>query len=284
MENNKIIDVKSIVENKKELLKKEILELKNKNIFPKLAVILANDEEASKIYIGKKRKMCEELGIEEVEYILDENITTDEMLEIINKLNNDNTIHGILVQLPIFKHLDQDKILNSILPTKDVDGFHPVNLGKLLSNQEDAIVACTPKGIMMILDSLNIDYSGKEAVVVGRSVIVGKPISQLLLNRGATVTTCHSKTKDLSFHTKRADILIVATGVPHLITENMVTEESIVIDVGINRIDGKICGDVDTENVSKKVKYITPVPGGVGITTVISLMDNLINIAKRKII
>lgn len=282
MSDNSIIDVKAIVELKKEELKVKVKDLKEKNIFPKLAVILANDDEASKIYIGKKRKMCEEIGIEEIEYILDSNVSNEDVIEIINRLNNDNTVDGILVQLPLFKHLDQDKILNTISPKKDVDGFHPINLGKLISNQNDAIVACTPKGIMMILDFLGTDFIGKEAVVVGRSIIVGKPISQLLLNRGATVTTCHSKTTDLSYHTKRADILIVATGVPHLIKEGMVKENAIVIDVGINRIDGKVCGDVDTEKVSKKVRYITPVPGGVGITTVVSLMDNLVNIADKR--
>ncbi len=282
MKNSSIIDVKSIVENKKQELKEEIVNLKNNNVFPKLAVILANNEESSKIYIGKKRKMCEELGIEEIEYILDEKVTNEEVIDIINKLNNDETIDGILVQLPIFKHLNQDIILNNISPEKDVDGFHPVNLGKLIANQSDGIVPCTPKGIMMILDSLNIDIQGKDAVVVGRSIIVGKPIAQLLLNRGATVTTCHSKTTDLKKHTKRADILVVATGVPHLVTSEMVKEDSVVIDVGINRIDGKICGDVDTDNVSEIVEYITPVPGGVGITTVISLMDNLVEIARNR--
>lgn len=282
MRKNSIIDVKSIVENKKKELKKEIITLKDNNVFPKLAVILANNEESSKIYIGKKRKMCEELGIEEIEYILDENTKDEQVIEIINKLNNDETVDGILIQLPIFKHLNQDKILNSISPKKDVDGFHSVNLGKLIASQNDGITPCTPKGIMMILDSLNIDIEGKEAVVIGRSIIVGKPISQLLLNRGATVTTCHSKTLDLKSHTKKADILVVATGVPHLIKSEMVKKDSIIIDVGINRIDGKICGDVDTEKVSKKVKYITPVPGGVGITTVVSLMDNLVEIARNR--
>lgn len=277
-----IIDVKSIVEKKKNEIKEKIKTLSEKNITPKLAIILANEEEASKIYVGKKRKLCEELGIEQLEYVLNKDTTTEEILEIIYKLNSDEKVDGILVQLPLFKHLDETKILNNILPEKDVDGFHPLNLGKLIAGQESTI-ACTPKGIIMILEAIGTDFVGKDAVVVGRSVIVGKPISQLLLNKGATVTTCHSKTKDLSFYTKNADILVVATGVPHLIKKDMVKVGSTVVDVGINRIDGKIIGDVDTEEVLKVAKYITPVPGGVGLTTVVSLIDSVVNIASKRV-
>lgn len=278
-----IINVKEIVEGKKEKIKAKVQKLNKKGIYPKLAVILANNEEASKIYVGKKQKMCKELGIEEVEYILDEKTTTKKVLEIIERLNEDPTVDGILVQLPLFKHLDEHQILEAISYKKDVDGFHPLNMGRLLTNtSEDTLVACTPKGIMWIIDSLGKDIEGMNAVVVGRSVIVGKPISQLLLSRGATVTTCHSKTKDLKFHTKNADILVVATGVPGLITKDMVKKDAIVIDVGINRIENKIVGDVDTKNVAKKAGYITPVPGGVGITTVAALMDNLVTIASKR--
>lgn len=280
-----IINVKEIVENKKEEIKTKVQKLNKKGKYPKLAVILANNEEASKIYVGKKQKMCKELGIEEVEYILDEKTTTKKVLEIIERLNEDPTVDGILVQLPLFKHLDEHKILEAISYKKDVDGFHPLNMGKLLTGSDsssEALVACTPKGIMWILDSLSQDITGMNAVVVGRSVIVGKPIAQLLLSRGATVTTCHSKTKDLKAHTKNADILVVATGVPGLITKDMVKKGSIVIDVGINRLENKIVGDVDTKNVAKKARYITPVPGGVGITTVVALMDNLVSIASKK--
>lgn len=278
-----IINVKEIVEGKKEKIKDKVQKLNKKGIYPKLAVILANNEEASKIYVGKKQKMCKELGIEEVEYILDEKTTTKKVLEIIERLNEDPTVDGILVQLPLFKHLDEHQILEAISYKKDVDGFHPLNMGRLLTNtSEDTLVACTPKGIMWIIDSLGKDIEGMNAVVVGRSVIVGKPISQLLLSRGATVTTCHSKTKDLKSHTKNADILVVATGVPGLITKDMVKKGAIVIDVGINRIENKIVGDVDTKNVAKKVDYITPVPGGVGITTVAALMDNLVTIASKR--
>lgn len=278
-----IINVKEIVEGKKEEIKDKVQKLNKKGIYPKLAVILANNEEASKIYVGKKQKMCKELGIEEVEYILDEKTTTKKVLEIIERLNEDPTVDGILVQLPLFKHLDEHQILEAISYKKDVDGFHPLNMGRLLTNtSEDTLVACTPKGIMWIVDSLGKDIEGMNAVVVGRSVIVGKPISQLLLSRGATVTTCHSKTKDLKSHTKNADILVVATGVPGLITKDMVKKGAIVIDVGINRIENKIVGDVDTKNVAKKADYITPVPGGVGITTVAALMDNLVTIASKR--
>jgi methylenetetrahydrofolate dehydrogenase (NADP+)/methenyltetrahydrofolate cyclohydrolase len=279
----KIIDVKSIVENKKIELKERVEKLKKKKIYPKLAVIIANNEDSSRVYVGKKRKMCEELGIEEIEYILEEKTTNEEICEIINRLNEDNTVSGILVQLPIYKHLDENKILETILPSKDCDGIHPENLGKLLIGRKDGIIACTPKGINMVIDSLGADLTGMNAVVIGRSIIVGKPMSQLLLSKGATVTVCHSKTKDLKSHTKNADIIVVATGVPGLITKGMIKKDSIIIDVGINRVNGKLCGDVDTNNVVKKAKFVTPVPGGIGLTTVISLMDNLIEMSENKV-
>lgn len=275
-----LIDVKSIVENKKIFLKKKVNELKRNGIVPKLAVILANDLDASKIYVTKKREMCSELGVEEIEYMLDKDTTTEKVLDIINRLNEDDSVHGILVQLPVFKHLDERKILESISPKKDIDGFHPLNIGKLLMGKPE-IVACTPRGIMSIIESTGVDLTSKTAVVVGRSIIVGKPVSALLLNKNATVITCHSKTKNLKKYTKMADVLVVAAGVPHLITSDMVKKNAIVIDVGINRIDGKIIGDVDTENVLDVAKYVTPVPGGVGITTVISLLENLIDMASK---
>ena len=275
-----LIDVKSIVENKKIFLKKKVNELKRNGIVPKLAVILANDLDASKIYVRKKREMCSELGVEEIEYMFDKDTTTEKVLDIINRLNEDDSVHGILVQLPVFKHLDERKILESISPKKDIDGFHPLNIGKLLMGKPE-IVACTPRGIMSIIESTGVDLTSKTAVVVGRSIIVGKPVSALLLNKNATVITCHSKTKNLKKYTKMADVLVVAAGVPHLITSDMVKKNAIVIDVGINRIDGKIIGDVDTENVLDVAKYVTPVPGGVGITTVISLLENLIDMASK---
>ena len=241
---------------------------------------MANDLDASKIYVRKKREMCSELGVEEIEYMLDKDTTTEKVLDIINRLNEDDSVHGILVQLPVFKHLDERKILESISPKKDIDGFHPLNIGKLLMGKPE-IVACTPRGIMSIIESTGVDLTSKTAVVVGRSIIVGKPVSALLLNKNATVITCHSKTKNLKKYTKMADVLVVAAGVPHLITSDMVKKNAIVIDVGINRIDGKIIGDVDTENVLDVAKYVTPVPGGVGITTVISLLENLIDMASK---
>src|SRR5574344_385900 len=275
-----LIDVKKIVEDKKENLKKRVKELNKKGINPKLAVILANDLDASKIYVRKKREMCAELGVEEIEYMLDKDIDTTKVLEIIDRLNKDEMVYGILVQLPIFKHLDEKRILEAILPSKDIDGFHPLNIGKLVMNQ-DGIIPCTPKGIMSIIQSTGIDITSKTAVVVGRSIIVGKPVSQLLLNENATVITCLSKTKNLKKYTKMADILVVATGVPHLISKDMVKKGALVIDVGINRIEGKVIGDVDTKEVLEVAKYVTPVPGGVGITTVISLLENLVEMAEK---
>jgi len=275
-----IINVKDIVEKRKILIKERIERLKREEgITPKLAVIIANSEESSRVYVGRKRKMCESLGILEEEYEFSEKITTEDVLKEIERLNNYDTVNGILVQLPLFKHLDTSKILKAVSPTKDVDGFHPENFGNLIQGN-GKIAPCTPKGVMTILKEIGVDVEGKDAVVVGRSVIVGRPMAAMLTNEGATVTICHSKTKDLISHTKRADILIVAVGVPHLIKENMVKENSIVIDVGINKVDGKLVGDVDTKNVIKIAKSVTPVPGGVGLTTVHTLMENLIDLTE----
>lgn len=277
-----IVDVKTIVKEKKQKLKERVESLKQNGVIPKLVVIFASDDPASEIYVSKKRKMCCELGIEEEEYILDENVTTDNITEIIEKLNNDESIHGILVQLPLYKGLDEKKILNSINPEKDVDGLHPLNLGKLLCNKS-GLVSCTPRGIMTILGELNVDLVGKNAVVVGRSVLVGKPIALLLLNSGATVTLCHSKTVNLKEHTKNADILIAAVGHPKLITADMVKPGAVIVDVGINRVDGKVVGDADTQAIENIAKYITPVPGGVGLTTVLSLLENVTEVASKQV-
>ena len=275
-----IINVRDIIDKKKEDLKVKVEELKKRGINPKLALIHANADDASNIYISKKRKMCEELGILEEEYNFDDKVNKEDIFELLDKLNNDDNVHGILVQLPLFDHLDSKEILERISPKKDVDGFHPINIGKLMQGVGD-IIPCTPKGVLTILDELGVDIEGKNATVIGRSIIVGRPMSALLLNKGATVTTCHSKTKDLKEHTKNADILIVACGKPHIITEDMVKEDSVVIDVGINRVDSKIIGDVDTENVARRAKYITPVPGGVGLTTVYTLMENVVQLAEK---
>ena len=276
------INVKEIVKRKKEELKVKVDALKVKGVEPKLAVILASEDEASKIYVGKKRKMCEEMGILQEEFILDSTVETQDVVDIIQKLNEDKSVSGILVQLPLFKHLDMDTILDSISYKKDVDGFHPLTLGKLFIGEDETFISCTPKGIMTILDDIGTEYVGKHAVVVGRSRIVGKPISQLLLKKGATVTICHSKTKDISSFTRQADILVAAVGRAHIITKDMIKPGAIVVDVGINRIDGKILGDVDTENVLDVCDKITPVPGGVGLTTVLSLLENVVQAAKEQ--
>lgn len=277
-----IVDVKEIVEKKRNSLKREILDLRDKGIIPKLAVILANDVEASRIYVSRKRKLCQELGIEEVEYLFDAKCKTEDILDIIEKLNHNNEIDGILVQLPLFKHLDESRIIDSILPEKDVDGFSAVNVGRLYQGKP-TVVPCTPKGILTILKELDKDLKGKNAVVVGRSQIVGKPMASLLLNEDMTVTICHSRTTNLPEHTRNADVLVVATGVPHLIKADMVKQDAIVIDVGMNRLKDKLVGDVDTENVANKVRYVTPVPGGVGLTTVLSLAQNVVELSKRRL-
>ena len=276
-----IVNVKEIVENKKLKLKREILDLRDKGIVPKLAVILANDSDASRVYVGRKRKLCSELGIEETEYIFDEKVKTEDLLKVIDKLNKDSDVDGILVQLPLFKHLDEAKIIDSIVPEKDVDGFSAINVGRLYQGRTD-IVPCTPKGVLTILKELEPDLKGKNAVVVGRSQIVGKPMAALLLNESMTVTICHSATTNLPEYTKMADVLVVATGVPHLIKDSMVKEGAIVIDVGMSRVNDKLVGDVDTENIEKIAKYVTPVPGGVGLTTVYSLAENVVEIAKNR--
>lgn len=277
-----IVDVKEIVEKKRNSLKREILDLRDKGIIPKLAVVLANDVEASRIYVSRKRKLCQELGIEEVEYLFDSKCKTEDILDTIDKLNHNNEIDGILVQLPLFKHLDESKIIDSILPEKDVDGFSAVNVGRLYQGKP-TVVPCTPKGILTILKELDKDLKGKNAVVVGRSQIVGKPMASLLLNEDMTVTICHSRTTNLPEHTRNADVLVVATGVPHLIKADMVKQDAIVIDVGMNRLKDKLVGDVDTESVANKAKYVTPVPGGVGLTTVLSLAQNVVELSKRRL-
>lgn len=272
-----IIDVQKIVNERKEILKKKVDKLKEKNIYPKLSVIVANKELASRSYIKNKKKMCDEIGILYEDYFFDEKSTTKEILELINHLNKDNKETAILVQLPLYKHLDEKEILSAISYKKDVDGFCSKNFGELFLGN-NSIVPCTPKGIMTILESIGETFEGKHAVVVGRSNIVGKPIAQLLLDKNCTVTMCHSKTNDLSKYTKEADILVVSIGKPNYITKDMVKNGATVIDVGINRLNDKIVGDVNTEQVAKIAKYITKVPGGVGLTTVLSLIENVIGL------
>ncbi len=271
-----IINGKTLAQEIREKLKIECDELKIKGIKPKLAVIMVGEDKASKVYVKNKSKACNEIGIEFEEHLLSADITQDELISLIKKLNTDSTIHGILLQSPIPKNLDINEAFRTITPEKDVDGFNPINVGKLCLNQ-DTFVSCTPYGIMKMFEKYNIDLEGKDVVIIGRSNIVGKPLIQCCLNKNATVTVCHSKTKNLKEHTKNADVLIVAIGKPKFVTEDMVKENAVIIDVGINRgEDGKLTGDVDFENVSKKASYITPVPGGVGPMTIAMLMNNVI--------
>ncbi len=277
-----ILDGKLVSQKIKENLRKEVEELKQNGIFPKLAVIMVGNDPSSKIYVRNKSIACKEVGIEYEEYLLDENITMDELLGLINKLNKDDSVNGILLQSPIPRRLDINEAFKTIDPKKDVDGFNPCNVGKLCLGQ-DSLVSCTPYGIIKLLEEYGVEIEGKDAVVVGRSNIVGKPMMQCLLNKNATVTICHSKTIKLERATKKADILVVAVGKPKFITKDMVKDGSIVIDVGINRgEDGKLCGDVDYEEVSKVASYITPVPGGVGPMTIAMLMNNIVKATKMK--
>ena len=277
-----IIDGKELAKKIRANLKIECEELKNKQINPKLAVIMVGDDPASKVYVRNKSKVCEEVGIEYKEYLLSSNTKQKELIELIEKLNQDKTINGILLQSPIPANLDINEAFRTISPQKDVDGFNPVNVGKLVLNQ-DTFVSCTPYGIMKMFEKYNIDLTGKNVVILGRSNIVGKPLMHCCLNKNATVTVCHSKTQNLAQKAKEADILISAIGKSQFVTVDMVKENAVVIDVGINRLEnGKITGDVDFENVKEKASYITPVPGGVGPMTIAMLMNNVIKATKRQ--
>ena len=271
-----IIDGKKLAQQIREDLKIKCEELKQKGITPRLAVIMVGDDKASQVYVRNKSNACNEIGIEFEEHLLNGNIEQKTLIDLIEKLNKDNSIHGILLQSPIPRHLDINEAFRTIAPEKDVDGFNPVNVGKLSLNQ-DTFVSCTPYGVMKMFEAYNIDLAGKNVTVIGRSNIVGKPLIQCCLNKDATVTVCHSKTKDLEQHTKNADIVIAAIGKSKFITANMIKQGAVVIDVGINRgEDGKLTGDVDFDNVCEKASYITPVPGGVGPMTIAMLMNNVI--------
>lgn len=261
-------------------LKVRVDEMRAKGNTPGLEVILVGDDPASQLYVGNKEKACNRLGIYSKTLRLPGNTTQEELEQAIAQANADPAIHGLLVQMPLPEHLDSARALELILPEKDADGFHNVNTGKLLRG-EPAAVACTPRGVMYMLKSAGIEIAGKDAVVVGRSNIVGKPMAILLLHQNATVTICHSKTKDLAAHTRRADILVAAIGRPKFITADMVKDGAVVIDVGMNRVDGKFCGDVDFEQVKDKASYITPVPGGVGRMTIAMLMTNTVDAAEK---
>lgn len=264
-------------------LKIEVDELRKKGIIPKLAVIMVGNDKASEVYVRNKSKACNEIGIEFEEFLLDSNIKQEELINLINDLNARKDIHGILLQSPIPEHLNIREAFNTIDYAKDVDGFNPINVGKL-SIGEDCFISCTPHGVVKMLEEYNIPVEGKRAVIIGRSNIVGKPLIQCMLNKNATVTVCHSKTKNIEEITREADILIAALGKPKFVKADMVKEKAVVIDVGINRNDeGKLVGDVDFENVSKKASYITPVPGGVGPMTIAMLMSNVVKAAKNLI-
>lgn len=277
-----IIDGKELAKKIRANLKIECEELKNKQINPKLAVIMVGYDPASKVYVRNKSKVCEYVGIEYKEYLLSSTTTQKELIELIEKLNQDKTINGILLQSPIPANLDINEAFRTISHQKDVDGFNPVNVGKLVLNQ-DTFISCTPYGIMKMFEEYNIDLTGKNVVILGRSNIVGKPLMHCCLNKNATVTVCHSKTQNLAQKAKEADILISAIGKAQFVTADMVKENAVVIDVGINRLEnGKITGDVDFENVKEKASYITPVPGGVGPMTIAMLMNNVIKATKRQ--
>lgn len=277
-----LLDGKVMAAQVMETLKEQVDSLKAKGVHPGLAVILVGEDPASQVYVRNKGLACEQLGMVSQTLRLPAQTTQEELETLIDSLNRDDRFHGILVQLPLPRHLDEAKALAKILPEKDVDGFHIENAGKLFTGQ-DGVVACTPKGIMYMLQSAGIPLSGKNAVVIGRSNIVGKPIAMLLLDANCTVTICHSRTQNLAEHTKNADILVAAVGRPRFVTADMVKEGAAVVDVGINRVDGKLCGDVDFEAVSQKAGYITPVPGGVGKMTICMLMANTVEAAQKKV-
>ncbi|ANE33987.1 bifunctional 5,10-methylene-tetrahydrofolate dehydrogenase / 5,10-methylene-tetrahydrofolate cyclohydrolase [Campylobacter hyointestinalis subsp. lawsonii CCUG 27631] len=277
-----IIDGKSVSAKVKENIKNEVLNLKKSGITPTLAVILVGEDKASQTYVASKEKACLACEIGSVMHRLSKETTQSELLALIEVLNLDDSIDGILVQLPLPSHIDTNKVLEAIDPAKDVDGFHAVNVGKLSSGL-DGFVPCTPLGIMELLKEYDVNLQGISAVVIGRSNIVGKPMANLLLNAGATITVAHSKTENLAEVVKRAKLIVVAVGRPNFLKENMVSDGAIVIDVGINRLDnGKLVGDVDFDNVAPKCSLITPVPGGVGPMTIAMLLSNTLKSAKQR--
>ena len=279
----KIIDGKAISAQIRAELVDEVKKLQAETgVTPGLAVVLVGEDPASKVYVGQKEKACEELGLVSKKFVLSADATEQELLDLVAKLNSDPEIDGILVQLPLPKQIDENKVIAAIDPDKDVDGFHPVNVGRLVIGTE-GFKPCTPYGVLHLLKRSNVPLAGAEAVIVGRSNIVGKPVALMLIHESATVTVCHSKTKDLGEVCRRADVLVVATGRPNTVTADMVKDGVVVIDVGVNRLDtGKLCGDVDFEAVSQKASAITPVPGGVGPMTIAMLMYNTVNSARRR--
>ena len=274
------LDGKALSQELREQMRLEVEALKKTGKNPGLAVILVGDDPASRVYVNGKKKACEELGIRSFEYALPAATTEEELLGLLEQLNNDDYVDGILVQLPLPKHLNETRVIETIRADKDVDAFRYENVGRIMVGNAH-FLPCTPAGVMELIDRTGIDLTGKECVVIGRSNIVGKPQALLLLQRNATVTICHSKTRDLAEVTRRADVVVAAVGRANLITGDMIKEGAIVIDVGMNRLpDGKLCGDVEFASVSEKASYLTPVPGGVGPMTITMLMRNTIEAAK----
>ncbi|MGJ0337018.1 bifunctional methylenetetrahydrofolate dehydrogenase/methenyltetrahydrofolate cyclohydrolase FolD [Aliarcobacter cryaerophilus] len=278
-----LLDGKILSAKIKEEVKVEVTQIvKEKNITPGLAVILVGNDAASATYVASKAKACKDAGIYSVVHEMPESITQEELLETINMMNNNPKLDGILVQLPLPKHIDTTTVLEAINPLKDVDGFHPYNVGRMVSNL-DSFLPATPFGVIRMFEEHNIELSGKDVVVIGSSDIVGKPMASLLINKKATVTVCNSRTKDLKAHTSKADIVIIAVGVPYLLKEDMVKDGAVVIDVGINRLDtGKLVGDADFEGLKNKCSHLTPVPGGVGPMTIAMLLKNTIKAANLR--
>ena len=279
-----LIDGKLVSAKIREKIAVEVADFKREfNITPGLAVIIVGENPASLVYVRNKHKACVEAGMNSIEVKMPESTTEDELLAKISELNSDANVHGILVQLPLPKHIDETRVLNSISPEKDVDAFHPVNVGKIMIGNYN-LLPCTPAGVMDLLDYYGVELSGKRAVVIGRSNIVGKPMALLLLERNATVSVCHSKTKDISEYTRAADVIVVAVGRPNFLKADMIKAGAVVVDVGINRLDnGKLCGDVDFTQVKEVASLITPVPGGVGPMTITTLLKNTLSAARESV-
>lgn len=278
----KIIDGKAISTAVKEQVKNEAEQLKAKGISIGLAVVIVGNNPASRVYVNNKKKACEAVGFESFEYALPEETTQDELIDLVKKLNTDEKVNGILVQLPLPKHIDETAVINTIVPEKDVDAFHPENVGHIMIG-DYKFLPCTPAGVIEMLDQSGISIDGKNCVVIGRSNIVGKPMSMLLLKKNGTVTVCHSRTKNLAEICRTADILVAAVGKANFVTADMIKEGAVVIDVGMNRLEsGKLCGDVNYDDCFEKAGYITPVPGGVGPMTIAMLMKNTLTSAKKK--
>ncbi len=280
---SQLINGKEISAEVKAEVAKETAELKEtKGLGVGLAVVIVGNDPASRVYVNNKKKACEAVGFRSFEYALDENTTQEQLLELVDTLNKDSSVNGILVQLPLPKHIDEKTIINAISPDKDVDAFHPVNVGHIMIG-DYTFLPCTPAGVMRLIESTGTDVAGKQCVVIGRSNIVGKPQAMLLLHKNGTVTICHSKTKNLKEICLGADILVVAVGRANFVTGDMIKEGAVVIDVGMNRLEnGKLCGDVEFESAEKKASFITPVPGGVGPMTIAMLMKNTLTAAKKQ--